>query len=227
MRDTTGLGALYIPGRRCPPERHANPPGACRISAARPAPCYRIPPAGLSFTRRHRGFTGVRPPGLPLACCRRVEQRNFGFSLELRTPPLPATHVQVGTGHRTRTRSYPVVGDIADPLSKSTHSTHATSCRTCTQKVPSRCDDRSPRQASSSQLRRHFRVPAQDPDITANEKRRLVTTMITNSRACTATRPYQARSPTQRTLTELDGALLCRTLTEDDIRGDMPLRLVP
>ena len=31
--------------------------------------------------------------------------------------------------------------------------------------------------------------------------------MITNSRACTATRPYQARSPTQRTLTELDGAL--------------------
>ena len=35
--------------------------------------------------------------------------------------------------------------------------------------------------------------------------------MITNPRACTATRPYQARSPTQRTLTELDGALAIRS----------------
>ncbi len=37
----------------------------------------------------------------------------------------------------------------------------------CTQKVPSCWDDRDLRQASSSQLRRHFRVPAQDPDTAA------------------------------------------------------------
>ncbi|MFF2409477.1 contact-dependent growth inhibition system immunity protein [Streptomyces sp. NPDC058092] len=97
-------------------------------------PCTPLPhpPAGLSFARRHRGFTDVRPPGPPLACCHRVEQRHLGFSPELRTPPLPATHVRAGTGHRTRTRGYPVVGDIAAPLSESAHSTHATSCRTCT-----------------------------------------------------------------------------------------------
>jgi hypothetical protein len=64
-----------------------------------------------------------------------VERELLGFSLELRTPPLPATHVQVETGHRTRTRDYPVIGDTADPLSKSVHSSHATSCRTLTRKV--------------------------------------------------------------------------------------------
>ncbi len=43
----------------------------------------------------------------------------------------------------------------------------------CTRKVPSCCGDGSPRQASSSQLRRHSRVTAQDPDATASETRRL------------------------------------------------------
>jgi hypothetical protein len=72
------------------------------------------------------------PPGNPLACYPQVERRHLGFSPELRTPPLPATHVQVGTGHRTGARGYPGIGAITDPLSKSAHSTHATSCRTCT-----------------------------------------------------------------------------------------------
>lgn len=39
-----------------------------------------------------------------------------GLSPELRTPPLPATHVRVGTSHRKRTRGYPDIGDIAAPL---------------------------------------------------------------------------------------------------------------
>lgn len=43
----------------------------------------------------------------------------------------------------------------------------------CTQKVPSCCGDRSPRQASSSQLIRHFRLSVQDPDTAATETRRL------------------------------------------------------
>jgi hypothetical protein len=45
-------------------------------------------------------------------------------------------HVRVGTDHRTLTRDYPVIGGVADPLSKSVHSTHATSCRTFTWEVP-------------------------------------------------------------------------------------------
>jgi periplasmic divalent cation tolerance protein len=39
---------------------------------------------------------------------------------------------------------------------------------------PSCCGDRSPSQASSSQLRRHFRVSAQNPDTAASETRRLI-----------------------------------------------------
>lgn len=113
-----------------------HPPGACRLTAARPLPRSRVPPAGASLTRRHRGFTGVRPSGLPLACHPRVERGSLGFFPELRTQPLPATHVQAGTGLRTRTRDYPVIGATADPLSKSIHSAHATSCRTFTWKVP-------------------------------------------------------------------------------------------
>ena len=113
-----------------------HPPGAYRISAVRPAPCSRIPPAGSYLTRRHRGFTVVRPSGLPLACRPRVEQGLLGFSPELRTPPLPATHVQVETGHRTRTRDYPVIGATADPLSKG-QSTHHTRPRVA--RPPERC----------------------------------------------------------------------------------------
>jgi hypothetical protein len=113
-----------------------HPPGAYRISAVRPAPCSRLPPAGSYLTRRHRGFTVVRPSGLPLACRPRVEQGLLGFSPELRTPPLPATHVQVETGHRTRTRDYPVIGATADPLSKG-QSTHHTRPRVA--RSPERC----------------------------------------------------------------------------------------
>ena len=149
------------------------PPGACRLAATRPSPRFCIPPAGAFLTRRQRGFTGVRPSGLLLACRPWVEQGLLGFYLELRTPPLPATHVQAETGHRTRTRDYPDIGDTADPLSKSIHSTHATSCRTCTQKVPSCWYDWDLRQASSLQLRRHFRFFDHDLDAPRNETRRL------------------------------------------------------
>lgn len=44
----------------------------------------------------------------------------------------------------------------------------------CTRKVPSRCGDRSPGQASSPQFRRHFRVAAQVPDTAVGETCRLV-----------------------------------------------------
>src|SRR5688572_22688772 len=54
---------------------------------------------GLNVTRHRRGLTCVHPSGLPLACGPRMERAPLGFSPELRTPPLPATHVRVGTGH--------------------------------------------------------------------------------------------------------------------------------
>jgi hypothetical protein len=50
------------------------------------------------MTRHHRGFTVVRPPGLPLACGPRMGRGPLGFYPELHTLPLPAAHVEVGTG---------------------------------------------------------------------------------------------------------------------------------
>jgi hypothetical protein len=77
-----------------------NPVAACRIPAA--CPCTPAPAShrlGLNVTGRHRGFTCVHPSGLPLACSPRMEQGPLGFSPGLRTPPSPATHARVGTGH--------------------------------------------------------------------------------------------------------------------------------
>jgi hypothetical protein len=72
--------------------------GACRFSTASPAPRWINPSAGPTITKHHQGFTHVHPSGLPLACGPRMEQGPLGFSFELHTPPLPATHVEVGTG---------------------------------------------------------------------------------------------------------------------------------
>ncbi|MGB6162852.1 MAG: FAD-dependent monooxygenase [Pseudonocardiaceae bacterium] len=40
--------------------------GACRFPAASPRPQQSIPSTGLEVTGHHRGFTHVRPAGLPL-----------------------------------------------------------------------------------------------------------------------------------------------------------------
>jgi hypothetical protein len=45
----------------------------------------------------------------------------FGFFPELRTPPLPATHVRAGTGHRTLTRA---TSSTTPPTSYSTSHSH-------------------------------------------------------------------------------------------------------
>src|SRR6266496_1142168 len=74
------------------------PAAACRFTAASPAPRRCIPSTRLTLTRRHRGFTGVHPSGLPLACDPRMERRSLGLNPELRTPPSPAAHVRAGTG---------------------------------------------------------------------------------------------------------------------------------
>jgi hypothetical protein len=62
-----------------------------------PEPAIHQP--GLRVTRHHRGFTIVYPSGLPLTCNPVDGTRVLGLSPELHTPPLPATHVGVGTGN--------------------------------------------------------------------------------------------------------------------------------
>jgi len=79
------------------------------------------------LTRRSSAITRVHPSGLPLACGVWMEQTPLGLSLELRTPPLPATHVKVGTGPE-HCPSY-VIDNTAD-LQLTSHLPHATSCRT-------------------------------------------------------------------------------------------------
>ena len=57
--------------------------------------------ATISGVKRHEASLRVHcihPSDLPLACGPRMEREPLGFSPELQTPPLLATHVEVGTG---------------------------------------------------------------------------------------------------------------------------------
>ena len=118
------------------------PAAACRFPAASPTPRSNIPPPGLTLTRRHQGFAHAHPSGLPLTCDPRTGRESLGLNPELRTPPLPATHVRAGTGSNT---SPGYATDIID-LHQRSHSPHTTSCRT-TSKVllyPVDCDFSNP-----------------------------------------------------------------------------------
>jgi len=67
------------------------------------------PRSGISSTRGSasrsisQGFKRFHPSDLPLACGPRMKRAPLGLSPELRTRPLRAAHVGVGTGHRART----------------------------------------------------------------------------------------------------------------------------
>ena len=115
-------------GRRCSHDRV----GASGRRLPHPSgqPCTPAPQPiypGLTLTRCHQRFTHVHPSGLPLACRPRMDQGPLGLSPELRTPPLPATHVRAGTGHE-HCPGY-VIDNTAD-LQSTRHLPHATSCRT-------------------------------------------------------------------------------------------------
>src|SRR5664279_5160015 len=58
-----------------------------------------------------------------------MEQGPLGLNPELRTPPLPATHVRAGTDHRVLARNYTT--DQGRPSCLRVHSLRATSCRNC------------------------------------------------------------------------------------------------
>jgi hypothetical protein len=73
-----------------------------------------------NVTRHHRRFTRVHPSGLPLACDPRMGRGSLGFFPELRTPPLPATHVRAGTGHGHWPGTTPSTS-VEPPIDASTH----------------------------------------------------------------------------------------------------------
>jgi hypothetical protein len=112
-RDASGLGAPFAPGRWCSPGRSLLSGRHLPILTASPAPQRILPSPGFDITRHHRGFTHVRPSGLPLTCNLRMERRSSDLNPELRTPPLPATHVKAGTSHRALARDYTT--DISRP----------------------------------------------------------------------------------------------------------------
>jgi hypothetical protein len=115
-----GASGVHTTGKK-------SPIAAYRSSTARPYTPVFIPSPGA---HNNEASTGVqfRSPVRPSPHLRpRMERERFGFSLELRTPQLPATHVKVGTGlehwpgttHPTCRRSSHL----------RVHSPHATSCR--------------------------------------------------------------------------------------------------
>jgi hypothetical protein len=83
-----------------------SPPRPAPAASQRPVPKPRhdIPPCEAPL---HEASTGVhsRSPvrSSPRPRPRDGTGRRFGFPPELRTPPSPAAHVRVGTGHRART----------------------------------------------------------------------------------------------------------------------------
>jgi hypothetical protein len=60
---------------------------------------YAVIDAEISHLLLHAGYPdALHSSDLPLARDPRMERAFLGLSPERRTPPLPATHVEVGTG---------------------------------------------------------------------------------------------------------------------------------
>lgn len=91
------VGALCTPGQRCSRSRLLVTSRRLPLRTGQPCPQRSIPFPGVSISRHHREFACTRPSGLPLACGPRMEREPFGVFPELRTLPLPATHVRAGT----------------------------------------------------------------------------------------------------------------------------------
>ncbi len=63
-------------------------------------------PRGSGLRGIKQGFTPFARPVFPSPVAPGMERGPLGLNPELRTPPLPATHVRTGTGHGTLARSY-------------------------------------------------------------------------------------------------------------------------
>ncbi len=85
---------LYLEGSGAHPTGTNSPVGACRSSTASPCTPLERP---ISKVRIHETSTevhAIHPSGLALTCSPRMERGPSGLNPELRTPPLPATHVR-------------------------------------------------------------------------------------------------------------------------------------
>jgi len=98
-RVTTGKGALSTPRTAVltRPIASLRPPPAASQRECPYTPAEH-PSSGAQLDEASLRVHCIHPSGLPLACVPRMERAPLGFSPELRTLPLPATHVRVGTG---------------------------------------------------------------------------------------------------------------------------------
>jgi hypothetical protein len=80
------------------PTSRTSPVGACRFPAASPSPSLPQPVREGSSDETSTEIHTINPSDLSLARSPRTEREPFGVSPGLRTPPLPATHAEVGTG---------------------------------------------------------------------------------------------------------------------------------
>jgi hypothetical protein len=99
VRVATGLGALSTPGTAVltRPTAFLRPPPAV-FQRQRPCTSVGHPSSEAKHHEASLRVHCIHPSGLPLACSPRMEREPLDFSPELRTPPLPAAHVRVGTG---------------------------------------------------------------------------------------------------------------------------------
>jgi hypothetical protein len=98
MRHDRG-GPLLYPGAAVssrPAGHNRSAPAASQRPALHPR-CHN-PSARKVVTRHQTEIHTINPSDLSLARSPRTEREPFGVSLGLRTPPLPATHAEAGTG---------------------------------------------------------------------------------------------------------------------------------
>ena len=95
-------------GRRCPHDRYSLTDRRLLLLNSQPLPPNQHAISEDHVTRHHQRFTRVHPSSLPLTCSPRIAREPLGLNPELRTQPLPATHVEAGTGHQTQARDHTV-----------------------------------------------------------------------------------------------------------------------
>ncbi len=149
------MGVLFAPGSWCPgctldQGRHPLVCAKSRAQTRDPSPpslSANLRRSGI--TKRQQGFTHVHPSGLSLACGSPLGVgRSWASPSLLHTPPLPATHGEVGTG----------IGHLPES-SLSFCSTHAKRPRVATLFSVS-CGDPS---AATAQARRVLYSPGHPP----------------------------------------------------------------
>lgn len=105
-QDPAGVGAATYPGAAVftrPVRCSRSPPAASHRPALHPGPAPIHP--RLTLTRRIGGSLTFTRPAFPSPTPPDGSKVASASTPGLRTPPFPATHARVGTGHRTLTRA--------------------------------------------------------------------------------------------------------------------------